>query len=102
MPSRSISNGTSAEISRCGMTAKRNGLMRIALAGLSMCESAALVWQKSSIPTTAENFGIIQVDKGQPESSGCGGIVFALSDGSNPVTFVVYGTQREIAQRICG
>ena len=67
-----------------------------------MCENAALGWQKSRYPTTAENFGTIQTDKGQPESSGCGGIVFALSDGSDPVTFVVYGTRREIAKCICG
>lgn len=32
---------------------------------------------------------IIYHDDGQPESSGRGGIVFALSDGSNPVTFVI-------------
>jgi len=35
------------------------------------------------------NFATIQVDKGKPESSGSGGIVFAISDGSDPVTFVL-------------
>lgn len=57
---------------------------------------------ENPIPTTTKNFDTIETDKGQPESSGCGGIVFALSDGSNPVTFVVYGTRREFAKRICG
>ena len=38
---------------------------------------------------TGENFGTIFIDEGQPESSGWGGVVFALSDGSNPVTFVI-------------
>lgn len=58
-----------------------------------MCGSATrLGSQKGSLPTAAENFGTICRDKGQPESSGCEDIVFALSDGSNPVAFVVYGT----------
>ena len=52
---------------------------------------------RSSISTTAENFGAISCDEGRSASSGCGGVVFALSDESNHVTFVVYGTRREIA-----
>ena len=58
-----------------------------------MCGNTAFGWKKNPIPTTAENFDTICDDKGQPESSGRGGTVFALSDGSNPVTFVVYDTR---------
>ena len=79
-----------------------NGFVRIAFAGILDVRKRHTMLAEKSISTTVENYGTMRVDKGQPESSGCGGIVFALSDGSNPVTFVISGTRREIAKRICG
>ena len=46
---RDNSNGTSAAISRCGVTAKRNGFVRIALAGLlDVRKHSVRCWKKKS------------------------------------------------------